>query len=77
MHKSRKPEFVEVEQNRVISTKGIMSITQMVDGTIRVRYISGYAEDITSLSMPELLTKMGRMPDAQSSADRTRPPGVR
>ena len=65
----RKPDFIEVTPNHVIATRGIMSIRQKFDGEIEVRYITGYSEKISGVSMPELLDKLGRNPLGRGGAD--------
>lgn len=69
MPKQRKPDFVEISENHVISTRGIMSIRQKLDTTVEVRYISGYTETVRGMSMEELLTKLGRNPRLKGDTD--------
>lgn len=67
--KERKPDFIEVGDGHVIATKGIMSISQLFNGSVQIRYITGYTETVRNMSMPELLDKLGRNPLAQGRTD--------
>lgn len=67
--KFKKPQFVEVAPDHVVSTRGIMSIRQNETGDISIRYISGHTETVSTMSMPELLDKLGRNPLRKGSAD--------
>lgn len=69
MPKQRKPDFIEVSPNHVIATRGIMSIRQRVEGSIEIRYMTGYTETVRDMSMPELLEKLCRNPLTQGGAD--------